>query len=169
MKVYSEIGRGTTFKMLLPFAEGEVQAHPKTDLTISSWRGEGTILLVDDEEAVRMIISKMLQKLGFNVLVARDGQEGVETFQAHADEIKAVVLDMTMPRLNGEESFREIKRIRPDAKVILVSGYNELEATTRFAGKGLAGFLQKPFNPEDMKEKIRCILSSNPSVFPKAN
>ena len=156
IKVYSEPGRGTTFKVLFPVVDLEdAGAPPERRSADRSWRGSGTILLVDDEETVRAVGRRMLERLGFEVRCARDGREGVEMFEQHADEIDLVLLDMTMPRLNGEEAFREIRRIRADVRVILMSGYNEQEAIGRFAGKGLAGFMQKPLSVDALRAELR--------------
>jgi CheY-like chemotaxis protein len=86
-----------------------------------------------------------------------DGVEGIQVFRAHGDAITAVLLDLTMPRMDGEETFREIRRIRPDACVILMSGFNEQEAAARFVGKGLAGFVQKPFSAEELSQRLATI------------
>jgi DNA-binding NtrC family response regulator len=102
----------------------------------------------------------MLEKCGLEVLTACDGREGVETFRNHSDEIRLVLLDMTMPHMGGEEAFEEIKRIRADARVVLSSGYNEQDAIGRFAGKGLAGFIQKPYPVGDLLDKVREALES---------
>ena len=81
-----------------------------------------------------------------------------ETFRTHADEIVCVLLDLTMPRVDGEEAFRELRRIRPDVTVVLCSGYNRQDATQRFAGKGLAGFIQKPYNTLELTKKLMEVL-----------
>lgn len=129
-----------------------------TQSPLKNWRGTGTVLVVDDEASVRAIATRMLELFGFSVLVANDGREGVEMFRANKDTISVVILDMTMPHLNGEEAFHEIRRIRSDAQVLLVSGYDEQDAIDRFAGHGLAGFLQKPFSPIELRDKLRRIL-----------
>jgi PAS domain S-box-containing protein len=156
IKVYTEPGRGTTFKVLFPTVIGSVSpaAAPLAG-SASGWRGSGVILIVDDEEAVRVLARSMLTRVGFTVLTAADGRQGVETFRAVAEDVRLVLLDMTMPHMDGEEAFREMRRIRPDARVVLTSGYNEQDATTRFAGKGLAGFLQKPFRFETLLTVLR--------------
>ena len=105
-----------------------------------------------------MVTAQLLETFGFDVITAADGLEGVEEFKKHCGTIAAVVLDMTMPNMNGEEAFHEIRKLQPDARVLLVSGYSEQEATTRFAGKGLAGFLQKPFKADDLRRKMRSVL-----------
>jgi CheY-like chemotaxis protein len=100
----------------------------------------------------------LLEHFGFRVLSAVNGRHGVEVFQEHEAEVAVVLLDMTMPEMNGEETFREIRRIRADVPVILSSGYNEIEATRRFTSKGLAGFLQKPFTPKELGQKLALAL-----------
>jgi CheY-like chemotaxis protein len=120
------------------------------------WKGSGTVLLVDDEETVRGIGKEMLQELGFTTITANDGREAVDTFKTTSD-IAFVILDLTMPHMDGEQCFRELKQIRPDVKVIMSSGYNEHEVTRKFVGKGLAGFIQKPYKLSALKDAIRKI------------
>jgi CheY-like chemotaxis protein len=115
----------------------------------------GTVLIVDDEETVRNVARLMLQRFGMTVLTAADGKEGVDVFREHHAEIDAVLLDMTMPRLSGEDAFRQMRDIRKDVRVVLCSGYNEKEATSHFDGQGLAGFLQKPFELQSLVAKMR--------------
>lgn len=160
IKVYSEKGKGTSFKILLPCLD-VVQASVSevNDPKILEQKGSGTILIVDDEETIRATASMMLEEIGFDVLTAKDGLEGVEVFEKHQGEIRAVLLDMTMPKMNGEEVFRKIRGIQPDVKVILSSGYNQQDATNRFAGKGLAGFIQKPYMPSKLQKILLDILS----------
>ena len=160
LKVYSEPGRGTKFKLLFPCSDAKAMNPEPTPPPSTQWRGTGTILVVDDEASVRTIATRILELFGFKVLLASDGREGVEMFRANQDTISAVILDMTMPELNGDEVFREIRQIRDDAKVLLVSGYNEQDSIDRFAGKGLAGFLQKPFTPVELRDKLREILET---------
>jgi two-component system cell cycle sensor histidine kinase/response regulator CckA len=114
--------------------------------------------LVDDDETVRQVGGRMLDRLGFEVIPVADGQEAVECFRRQADQIRCVLLDLTMPHLDGEECFRELRRIRKDVRVIVTSGYNEQEITQRFAGKGLAGFVQKPFTLSTLQEILKAVL-----------
>ena len=149
----SEPGQGTTVRVLLPAAD--VTAVTPTVAEDEAWSGSGKVLLVDDEALVRNIAHQMLQILGFEVLTASDGDEGVELFRQHFDEINLVVLDLSMPRMGGEEAFQEIRRIRPDARVLLASGYEARTAMERFEGQGLAGFIQKPYQLASFREKVR--------------
>jgi PAS domain S-box-containing protein len=160
IRVYSEPGSGTTIRVMLPTSAKKARrpkAHPGDG---SNGDLKGTVLVVDDEETVLQVSRRMLEKCGLEVLTACDGREGVETFRNHSDEISLVLLDMTMPHMGGEEAFEEIKRIRADARVVLSSGYNEQDAIGRFAGKGLAGFIQKPYPVGDLLDKVREALES---------
>ena len=124
------------------------------------WRGDGTILVVDDEQQVRTITELMLAQFGFRVLTAEDGAAGVKTFAEHADEIDLVVMDLTMPKLSGEQAFVEMRKRRPDARIVLTSGYNESEAVGRLASSGVTAFLQKPFELEQLLSTVRKALES---------
>ena len=159
VKIDSQPGRGTTFRVLFPASPKVIEDDPRPPVrTGERWRGSGVILVVDDEESVRTFVTRLLQKHGFRVVTANDGREAVEVFQSRHEEIAAVVLDLTMPRMDGEEAFRELRRLSSGVKVILTSGYSEREVTHRFAGKGLAGFAQKPFRPGDLVSIVRQVL-----------
>ena len=159
IKIYSELGRGTSIKVLFPACDSsEELQNERGGQVVDQWTGSGTILLVDDEESVVSIGTRMLQRLGFDVLTAADGQLAVNSFREHSDIIKLVILDLTMPHLDGEEAFRELRRIRSDVRVLMSSGYNQQEVIQRFAGKSLAGFLQKPYVFHELEAAIRGIL-----------
>jgi PAS domain S-box-containing protein len=158
--VESEVGKGTTFKVLFPASDqaAPARAEQRAAQRAATWRGSGTVLLVDDEEGVRDTGAKMLERAGFTVLTAADGAEGAEIFRRHADEIAAVLLDATMPKMSGEETFHALQEVRKDVPVILCSGYTEEDATARFAGNGPAAFLQKPFELDALVAKLRAVL-----------
>ncbi len=161
IKIYSEVGKGTTFKILLPESGSRVESLAGRAPTLKpEWQGEGVVLVADDEPAVREVVEAMLAKLGFETVSAVDGAAAVEIFKKQRNEIVLVLLDMTMPRLSGEEAFCELRRIKQDVKVILCSGYNEQEATSRFTGKGLAGFLQKPYEFTKLRDAMHSVLDS---------
>ncbi len=103
----------------------------------------------------------MLKKMGFDVLTAEDGCEAIEIFKEHQADIVGILLDLTMPHKDGAEAFREIHKLNPDVKVILSSGYNEQAATQQFVGKGLAGFIQKPYVSEGLVKKIIEVMSKD--------
>lgn len=145
IKIYSEPGRGTTFKMLLPAASGHADRPSMEPGDEQLWHGKGTILLVDDEETIRALGQEMLIMLGFDVLTAANGRHALEIHRDRQNEINGVLLDLTMPHMDGEETFRELRRLNPDVRVVISSGYNEQEVIQRFLGKGLAGFIQKPY------------------------
>ncbi|MBV5340025.1 MAG: PAS domain-containing protein [Deltaproteobacteria bacterium] len=155
IKVYSEPNKGTTFKILLPASDRPAElfnGHTHAD----DWQGSGKVLLVDDEETVRGIGREMLQELGFTVITADDGREGVSAFKENPD-IAFVILDLTMPHMDGEQCFRELRQLKPDVKVIMSSGYSEQEVSEKFIGKGLAGFIQKPYKLSVLKKAVRNI------------
>lgn len=124
------------------------------------WRGDGTILVVDDEQQVRMITELMLNQFGFRVLTAEDGAAGVRVFGAHADEIDLVIMDLTMPKLSGEQAFVEMRKLKPNARIVLTSGYNESEAVGRLSASGVTAFLQKPFELEQLLSTVRKALGA---------
>jgi CheY-like chemotaxis protein len=161
IKISSEVNKGTTFTILFPAYETTdnrflVCGDDKTDE--ENWRGNGTVLVVDDEQTIRKVAGQMLDRMGFSVLTASDGLEALNVFQSHTDEIVCVLLDLTMPRMDGVETFHEMRRLNPNVTVILCSGYNEQDATQRFAGQGLMGFIQKPFNMALLRAKLKEIL-----------
>ncbi len=161
LKVYSELGHGSTFKVLLPVASSPAEAVAPSN-QVAPWQAKGTVLLIDDEADVRDVGRRILERIGFSVIVADDGYSGIDLFRRHATEICCVVLDMTMPRLSGEETFRRIRQIQPSARIIMMSGYNEQEVISHFGGKMLAGFLQKPFTPGDLRAVLQRVLEENP-------
>ncbi len=159
LKVESEPERGTKFRVLLPCAEGPV-ARPVVDVPAAGeWRGRGTVLLVEDEETVRVAASRMLEALGFKVIVAVDGRAGVEEFASARDQITLVLLDLTMPHMDGEDALAEMRRLKPDARVLLMSGYDEQQVVARFEGNEPAGFIHKPFKFSTLREKLQEILA----------
>jgi two-component system cell cycle sensor histidine kinase/response regulator CckA len=162
IKIYSEKGRGTAFKVLFPaVSRSAEQLSASADIGVM-WKGAGTILLADDERTVRDIGKRILERLGFHVILASDGDEAVrlfgETEAAHKERIACVILDLTMPNKDGVEAFREIRALRGDVPVILSSGYNEQEVTQRFVGRQLSGFIQKPYQMKEMAEKLQAAL-----------
>ena len=117
--------------------------------------------MVDDEDSVREVISYTCRQLGFDVLQARDGREALRKLSGpDRERIRLVLLDWTMPRLDGGETLREIRTLAPRLPVVLMSGYSERELSERFAGQNVAGFLQKPFTLETLRQRMRGALES---------
>ena len=112
------------------------------------------VLVADDEEVVRRTAQSVLERAGFRVLFANNGRECVDTFTAMPNDIDLVLLDMSMPMMSGEDALGHMQKIRPDVRVILSSGFSEAEAIHQFAGKGLAGFLEKPYTSARLAESI---------------
>ena len=161
IKIHSEPGKGSTFRVLFPASEPADSSDPilaRDAVQSQAWRSEGTVLIVDDEQSVCDVGEQMLSMMGFGVLTAADGCEAVEIFRDRADEIDCVLLDLTMPHMGGEEALGELRRIREDVTVILCSGYSEQDVSERFTGKGLAGFIQKPYNMAALREKLMTVL-----------
>ena len=163
IKVYSEPGKGTTFKILFPASRRPV--HRLRDKPVRpGWQSSGIVLLVDDEETIRALGKQMLERFGFTVQLAADGREAVNIFRQDPNRFVLVLLDLTMPHLDGEQTFREMRRIRPDVCVIISSGYNEQEVSQRFVGKGLAGFIQKPYQLSVLEGVLKSVLGKPAAV-----
>jgi two-component system, cell cycle sensor histidine kinase and response regulator CckA len=162
IRVYSEVGRGTTFKLLFPTAPGTPSAPPMPIPTAENWRGSGTALVIDDEETVRSVARRALERLGFSVILATDGVEGLEKFRT-SGPYAIVLLDLTMPRLDGEQTFRALHAADPRLPILLMSGFNEQSAVERFVGQGLAGFLPKPFTVDLLARRVREALATRPT------
>jgi PAS domain S-box-containing protein len=154
IRVASEAGRGSRFELLLPAAE----QGPKS-------RG---ILVVDDEEIIRRTTRTVLERRGFEVFLAEDGREAVELFRRHQAQIALVVLDLTMPAMDGEETARYLHTIRHDVPILVSSGYNESDVERRFAGSRVAGFVRKPYTPAQLMQKIEAALGKrHPDTEPR--
>lgn len=156
MHVESVSGYGTRFRVLLPAVGGKAEAKPAGEAQ-TPYKSTGRVLVVDDEETVRKVSGRILEGMGFTPVFATNGREAISIFTANPD-FQFVLLDLTMPLVNGTETFIEIQRIKPGAKVLLMSGYDEQDAISRFATSGLAGFIQKPFNVTQFTQHIRRIL-----------
>jgi CheY-like chemotaxis protein len=162
IKVESAPLKGTRFKLLLPCANNESPEEPVPANRLPPRPGTGMILVIDDEETVRTTAARILETGGYTVALAPDGREGLQVFKETMDELRLVLLDLTMPHLDGVETFQEIRKIRQDIPVVLMSGYNEQEAVQLFIGKGLAGFIQKPFQVHNFLEHIGRAVDATP-------
>jgi PAS domain S-box-containing protein len=166
MTVHSEVGRGTSFKLFLPAAAGPGEPVREPLVAIPRWCGAGTVLVVDDEEAMRAMIARMMGTMGLEPVLAVDGRAAVEAFRASPGRFVMVLLDLTMPSMDGEQTLAELRRIDPAVRVVLMSGYNENEVLARFDSMGLAGFLQKPFPLEAFRSVMQEVLEGKSPAAP---
>jgi PAS domain S-box-containing protein len=153
VEVYSEPGSGTSFKMLFPLNRvvGIDQEPTRLDnVTV----GTGTVLVVDDEEIIRTVLADMLREMGFRVLTAEDGQEGVEIYRESWRDIDAVIMDLIMPRLGGKGAFRAMREINPSVRVILSTGFSRDRTIEEALSEGVVAFVQKPFRIEELSDAI---------------
>jgi PAS domain S-box-containing protein len=148
---------GTTFRILFPAVGAGADDETPPRASGADWRGRGTILLAEDEEGVREVVGRMLERLGFRVLPAEDGVAALEALDRSDHTVTAVLLDVSMPRMGGSETLMQIRERRPDLPVVLMSGYTEQEVASKLldASAGAVGFLQKPFLPEDLASVLR--------------
>jgi PAS domain S-box-containing protein len=162
LKVYSTPGKGSSFKILFPAAASRnLGAELPAKSPLEELHGTGTVLVVDDEPVVRQAAMLTLQRYGYTALAAANGREALDVVRQHNGEISLVLLDLTMPLMDGEETLRHMRQIEPDLQVILSSGFNEVEAVRRFSGKGLAGFLQKPYTAGSLALKVKSVLGES--------
>lgn len=157
IEVLSKQGEGTTFTLFLPASDKEI--NEETILSEEIVKGEGTILLVDDEEIIIDVGKKLLEILGYDVLIARDGKEAVTIFKDKNSEIDLVILDMIMPGMGGAETYDRLKEISPGSKVLLSSGYAFDSRAQDMLGRGCDGFIRKPFGIKEISQKISEVLT----------
>jgi len=163
--VESQVGVGSVFTIYLPCSNDE-DIIPETDKTEPVLKkGKGCILVVDDEFFIRDVSRKILEKLGYDVLLAEDGVKGVLVFKGNRDKIDLVILDMAMPKMSGKETLIELKKIASDVKVLLCSGYADDERIEESFNIGIEGFIAKPFSFEVLTDKVTDILQKNEKPF----
>jgi CheY-like chemotaxis protein len=160
IRVTSAPGQGTTFKVMFPASAVQPPRLQPPRRGPVKLEGRSAILVADDEEGVLVIARTILESLGFGVLTAMDGSEALEVYRAHMDEVLCVMLDLTMPKMDGEEAFRCLRALNPNVKVLLCSGYGEQQAVQQFTGGGLAGFVQKPYLRDTLIQKLREVLGT---------
>jgi len=149
--VESESGRGSVFRVFFPVSAQKVQCRPeKPDQTVDM-AGSGTVLLVEDDEMLCALTEEMLTGMGFTVLAAKDGVEAVEVFREHGDKIGCVLMDLSMPRMDGWETLAALRALRPDLPVIMTSGYDEAWALQGDHPEVPEAFLHKPYRMEKLK------------------
>ncbi len=157
INVYSEKGGGSTFNIYLPASELEIKDY-KSKVNDGIKRGHETVLLVDDEDMIIDVGRQMLSRLGYNVFTAGSGKETIEIYNAKKESIDLVILDMIMPDMGGGETYNFLKKINPSVKVLLSSGYSINGQAQEIIDRGCNGFIQKPFNMNDLSQKIRRVL-----------
>lgn len=159
IEVMSALGKGTEFNVFLPASDkqciNEVSPHPQIKM------GTETILLIDDEEMVIETSKGILEKIGYNVIIAMNGKDAVDIFKQRKDEIELIILDMIMPGMSGGTTFDFIKEIKKEIKVLLSSGYSISEEARQLLDRGCNGFLQKPYDIYTLGNKIREIMGNN--------
>ena len=156
--VYSEKNKGSTFNVYLPVTEKTVrESNIKLKKILT---GTETILIVDDEELIIKVVKPLLEKMGYRALTAAGGKEAIDIYNKNWEEIAIVIVDLIMPDMDGEETFNKLKEINPEIKAILSSGYSMSGHVLKVIENGCKGFLQKPFDMEELTNKIREILES---------
>jgi len=158
INVYSKHGNGTTFKVYLP-ASVKAEEIKSSNITKLK-RGDELILLADDEKNIRNLGKNILEGYGYRVLLANDGEEAISIYNKNKDKIGLVILDMIMPKLGGNETFLRMKDINPEVKVIISSGYSPNGMVKDILDIGAKGFIQKPYQLNDLLLKVRNILDS---------
>jgi CheY-like chemotaxis protein len=159
INVSSEPGHGTTFTIYLPASDRDVVKEKATTEEIV--KGTETILLVDDEQMVLEVSKDLLEYLGYRVYVAGSGQEAIAVYMEKRNEIDLVILDMILPGLSGRETFDHLRKIDPEIRVLLYSGYSIEGEAQRIMDRGCNGFIQKPFELKNLSQKVREILDGN--------
>ena len=156
INVYSEKGHGTTFNIYLPASEKEAIEEKKA--VVDTLSGSETVLFVDDENMIIETAEELFEQLGYKVLRARSGKEAIEIYVKNKEQIDIVLLDMIMPDMSGSDTYDKMKKIDPDIKVLLSSGYSINGQATEIMDRGCNGFIQKPFKMKELSQKLREIL-----------
>ena len=158
--VYSEPGQGTTFSVYLPLLEHEDIGALSLQEPLAISRGEGLVLVVEDDETVREMAESILENVGYTVRTAENGKEGVDVYRQLATSIKAVLLDMAMPVMSGREAFVEMEKINPEVKVLLASGFRKDERVEEVLKLGVKDFLQKPYTLASLAQAMKKVIES---------
>ena len=158
IRVQSKVGLGSTFTILFPAVHALRDEPTKVELKPEDLHGTGLVLVVDDDEIAQCTMRAILERNGYQVLTAANGEIAVREVREHKDELALVILDLTMPVMGGEEAFAEINVLAPDLPVILTSGYDAGEAVNKFGSNALAGFIQKPSTVTNLLEIVKAAL-----------
>jgi len=160
LALHSELGAGSRFDVFLPLMSDDKQPEPKmrspepyeTDVHAQM---DGAVLLVDDEDTVRDVAARLLEREGIRVLIAKDGEQAVQIYKQYSREIAVVLMDLSMPNMDGEQAFHAIRAIQPDAVIVLSSGFINTDAVERLKHKGLAGFVKKPYSRNTLLQEMK--------------
>jgi PAS domain S-box-containing protein len=165
IRIRTEPGGGTSFRVLFPAVPGTARAAETPYAPRTEWSGTGTVLVVEDEEGIREVAERILQDFGFKTLTAVDGREALDAMEKAGDKVTVVLLDLSMPRMGGQETLRHLRERRPHLPVIMMSGYTEEAVALQFSdqGTGMTAFLQKPFLAEDLMDLLRQTLEVAPA------
>jgi CheY-like chemotaxis protein len=158
IKVYSEIGEGTVFKVYLPVSDRGITSEASSREELE-FKGSETLLVVDDEELIRELAGKILTGAGYSVILAADGRECMELYHARKDEISLVILDLIMPGMSGKQCLDELLKIDPKTKILMATGFS-MNGPTREALELSKGYIRKPFTIKDMLRSVRHVLDS---------
>ena len=157
ISVYSEKGKGTSFHVSLPLTDRPLDTA--RHIPLEQLKGSGTILIIDDEEMMRTTGRMILSNLGYTVLIAKDGIQGIDVFKKKQHQIDLVLLDMIMPQMNGPDCFQILRQLKPSIPIIISSGFSQEEDLLGLKDQGLNGFLHKPYQSSDLGEAIKSALN----------
>ena len=166
LTVTTQPEQGTTIRVLLPASEQVTPPLETGIVTAGDSHRHGIVLVVDDEEPVRDLGCRMVERLGLRALAAADGQEAIALMKAHSTEIVCVVLDLTMPRMDGSETFHALQNIKPGLPIIMSSGFDERSVTRAVTGQGFAGFLPKPYHLATLRKILNAALGDKTTSAP---
>ena len=162
LQLFSQPGQGTTFRVYLPIrmAESSEDQSQQPANSPASWKGSGTILLVEDEEQIVCIAEAMLEELGFKVIKAYNGKEALDLYRQNAKDITLVITDIGMPVMDGYALFQELKLLDSKLPIVISSGFGDVDVTSRIAREDIAGLIGKPYNFNQLREMFRSIVAS---------
>ena len=161
MRVRSELGQGTVFKMIFPASSEKLELAPAPKTAIKRDEmspGAGMVLAIDDEISVCETVADMLDMSGYKVITAFSGKQGIELFQTHQHEIKVILLDLTMPGLSGEETYKRLRDLDGNIQIVVSSGHSQTQMSATFAGEPNIGFLPKPYNFQELERVVSACL-----------
>jgi two-component system cell cycle sensor histidine kinase/response regulator CckA len=155
LRLASEPGRGAVFTLAFPIHDQPAALPARPLPPARTWRGSGTVLIVDDEESVRATAAQMIAFYGFTVNQADSGQQAIDILRQRGSRFDLVLLDLTMPGMDGYATFTALRQLQPEQRIVVFSGYSAQDAKQRFAGQNLNGFLQKPFSADSLREALQ--------------